>query len=95
MVKYAQLVVGPAGSGKARKRGSCAQPDSSRSFQSTYCGQVHAHCSSVGRVVHVVNLDPAAEHFDYAVSGDVRDLISLEVCDRGTPRHAWSHKRRT
>ena len=78
MVKYAQLVVGPAGSGK-----------------STYCGQVHAHCSSVGRVVHVVNLDPAAEHFDYAVSGDVRDLISREVCDRGTARHAWSHKRRT
>ncbi len=48
--------------------------------QSTYCSQVHAHCGSVGRSVHVVNLDPAAERFDYAVSGDVRDLITLEAC---------------
>ena len=27
--------------------------------------------------VHVVNLDPAAEHFDYPVAFDIRDLISL------------------
>jgi hypothetical protein len=27
----------------------------------------------------VVNLDPAAERFDYDVSGDVRDLITVEA----------------
>ena len=47
--------------------------------QSTYCQQLHAHCESVGRVVHVVNLDPAAEHFEYSLAGDVRELVSLEV----------------
>jgi hypothetical protein len=29
------------------------------------------------RTVHVVNLDPAAEHFEYPVAIDIRDLISL------------------
>jgi GTPase SAR1 family protein len=28
--------------------------------------------------VHVVNLDPAADHFAYPVSADIRELISLE-----------------
>uniref|UniRef100_A0A0C9S9Z0 GPN-loop GTPase 3 n=1 Tax=Wollemia nobilis TaxID=56998 RepID=A0A0C9S9Z0_9CONI len=58
---YAQLVIGPAGSGK-----------------STYCNNLHQHCESIGRTVHIVNLDPAAESFDYPVSIDIRDLISLE-----------------
>ena len=35
--------------------------------QSTYCTTVFKHCQSVKRSVHVVNLDPAAEHFDYPV----------------------------
>lgn len=61
MPRYAQLVIGPAGSGK-----------------STYCANLHQHCESIGRVVHVVNLDPAAEHFSYPVSVDIRELISLE-----------------
>ena len=30
------------------------------------------------RRIHVVNLDPAAEHFDYEVAIDIRDLISLD-----------------
>lgn len=60
-MRYAQLVIGPAGSGK-----------------STYCKNVHEHCSSIGRTVHVVNLDPAADNFEYPVSVDIRDLISLE-----------------
>jgi hypothetical protein len=51
MPKYAQLVIGPAGSGK-----------------STYCSSIFKHCDTVGRTVHVVNLDPAAEHFDYPVA---------------------------
>eukprot|EP00271_Cylindrocystis_brebissonii_P007643 TRINITY_DN21209_c0_g2_i1.p1 TRINITY_DN21209_c0_g2~~TRINITY_DN21209_c0_g2_i1.p1 ORF type:complete len:287 (-),score=61.37 TRINITY_DN21209_c0_g2_i1:549-1409(-) len=60
MVRYAQLVIGPAGSGK-----------------STYCSTLHQHCESIGRTLHIVNLDPAAEHFDYPVSIDIRDLVSL------------------
>ncbi|ORY53643.1 hypothetical protein BCR33DRAFT_711025 [Rhizoclosmatium globosum] len=36
------------------------------------------HCQSVGRSVHLVNLDPAAEHFEYKPSIDIRDLITLE-----------------
>jgi GPN-loop GTPase len=61
MPKYAQLVIGPAGSGK-----------------STYVDTIRRHCEAVKRVVHCVNLDPAAEHFSYPVSIDIRDLISLE-----------------
>eukprot|EP00128_Syssomonas_multiformis_P002449 Colp12_sorted_trinity150504_noHs@14960 len=60
-MKYGQLVMGPAGSGK-----------------STYCSTIVKHCESIGRSVHVVNLDPAAENFDYPVSLDIRDLITLE-----------------
>ncbi|XP_038899925.1 GPN-loop GTPase 3 isoform X3 [Benincasa hispida] len=58
---YAQLVIGPAGSGK-----------------STYCSSLYQHCETVGRTMHVVNLDPAAENFDYPVAMDIRELISLE-----------------
>lgn len=61
MVRYAQLVIGPAGSGK-----------------STYCANLYSHCESIGRQLHMVNLDPAAEHFDYPVSLDIRELVSLE-----------------
>eukprot|EP00891_Asterochloris_glomerata_P001868 jgi/Astpho2/1868/e_gw1.00038.223.1_t len=61
MGRFAQLVIGPAGSGK-----------------STYCDNLRQHCEAIGRTVHVVNLDPAAEEFKYPVSFDVRDLVSLE-----------------
>jgi len=61
MGKHAQLVIGPAGSGK-----------------STYCKTIQDHCTAAGRVVHIVNLDPAAESFDYTPAFDIRDLISLE-----------------
>ena len=81
MGRYAQLVVGPAGSGKVRALVGrfCALLDRPPSGQSTYCQQLHAHCGSVGRAVHVVNLDPAAEHFECALAADVRDLVALEV----------------
>lgn len=36
-------------------------------FQSTYCSNMVRHCEDIHRVVHVVNLDPAAEYFDYPV----------------------------
>ncbi|KAL3811007.1 hypothetical protein ACHAXA_002284 [Cyclostephanos tholiformis] len=60
-----QLVTGPAGSGK-----------------STYCHIMQEHGLAMGpkhrRRIHVANLDPAAEHFRYDVSFDVRDLISVD-----------------
>jgi len=60
-MKYCQLVVGPAGSGK-----------------STFCTVIQNHCKVIRRNVFVVNLDPAAECFNYECSVDVRDLISVE-----------------
>jgi len=55
--------------------------------KSTYCSVIQKHCENVKRIVHVVNLDPAAEEFKYDVAIDVRDLISLqdvmEECNYG------------
>mmetsp|Transcript_24953 Transcript_24953/g.69587 ORF Transcript_24953/g.69587 Transcript_24953/m.69587 type:complete len:272 (+) Transcript_24953:191-1006(+) len=46
--------------------------------KSTYCKTMKTHCDAIGRAVHCVNMDPAAEHFGYPVSFDVRDLVTLE-----------------
>jgi len=46
--------------------------------KSTYCKTMQEHCAASGRRLHVGNLDPAAENFDYEPSFDVRDLINLE-----------------
>lgn len=61
MVKFAQVVLGPAGSGK-----------------STYCAELHRYCQDMRRIVHIVNLDPAAEDLKYPPSFDVRELISVD-----------------
>ncbi|CAF0841895.1 unnamed protein product [Adineta steineri] len=61
MPRYAQLVLGPAGSGK-----------------STYCSSMVKHGEVVRRTINVVNLDPAAEHFDYPVFADIRELIEID-----------------
>lgn len=61
MVKYAQLVIGPAGSGK-----------------STYCRAMQKHFEAVKRNCHIVNLDPAAEDFEYSPSISIQDLITLD-----------------
>lgn len=60
-MRYAQLVMGPAGSGK-----------------STYCKYLHEHCETIKRTVHVINLDPAAEHFTYPVTSDIRELVDVD-----------------
>ena len=48
------------------------------SGKSTYCSTISKHCEATKRNIHIVNLDPAAEHFDYPVALDIRDLISLD-----------------
>ncbi|CAF2472210.1 unnamed protein product [Rotaria sp. Silwood2] len=61
MPRYAQLVLGPAGSGK-----------------STYCSSMVKHGEVIKRTINVINLDPAAEHFDYPIFADIRDLIEID-----------------
>merc|ERR1719379_983944 len=61
-MKYAQFVMGPAGCGK-----------------STYCAIIQEHFRvSLRRQCRVLNLDPAAETFQYDCEIDVRDLISVD-----------------
>ncbi|RUS32955.1 hypothetical protein BC938DRAFT_473683 [Jimgerdemannia flammicorona] len=58
------------------------------SGKSTYCATMMTHCQNVGRTVHLVNLDPAAERFEYQPTigvylgptwgGNIRDLITLD-----------------
>ncbi|KAJ8959575.1 hypothetical protein NQ314_006224 [Rhamnusium bicolor] len=60
-MRYAQLVIGPAGSGK-----------------STYCSALVQHGVDVKRNIEVINLDPAAEHFDYEPLVDIRELIHVQ-----------------
>ncbi|KAI4494973.1 hypothetical protein M0804_001174 [Polistes exclamans] len=60
-MRYAQLVMGPAGSGK-----------------STYCSIMQHSAADEMKTIKVVNLDPAAEHFDYEPYIDIRELIELD-----------------
>lgn len=48
------------------------------SGKSTYCSMMVEHFSVLKRKCYVVNLDPAAEHFDYPVEHDIRELIHLD-----------------
>jgi len=36
--------------------------------QSTFCRYIQQHCANTKRTVHIVNLDPAAENFEYRPS---------------------------
>ncbi|CAH1957041.1 unnamed protein product [Acanthoscelides obtectus] len=60
-MRYAQLVIGPAGSGK-----------------STYCNALVQQGVDLNRNIEVVNLDPAAEYFDYQPVVDIRELIHVQ-----------------
>lgn len=80
-MRYAQLVMGPAGSGKVKQfpRNSRDEiPNCIRLFQSTYCASIQRHAADDNRLISVVNLDPAAEHFGYQPLIDIRDLIQLD-----------------
>lgn len=46
--------------------------------QSTYCSSIQRHAADEKRIINVVNLDPAAENFDYQPLIDIRDLIELD-----------------
>ncbi|XP_039636074.1 GPN-loop GTPase 3 isoform X2 [Perca fluviatilis] len=45
---------------------------------STYCSTMVQHLQTLNRSAQVVNLDPAAEHFDYPVMADIRELIQVD-----------------
>lgn len=62
MTKYAQLVMGPAGSGKSTY---CATVQEYFEAQGT-------------AVAHIVNFDPAAETLRYEPAFDIRDCISID-----------------
>lgn len=47
------------------------------SGKSTYCSAMVKHGEVCGRKIHVINLDPAAEHFDYTPVVDIRQLIDF------------------
>ncbi|SHO76541.1 Putative GTPase with a role in biogenesis of RNA pol II and polIII [Malassezia sympodialis ATCC 42132] len=46
--------------------------------KSTFCSSLVTHAHSLGRSIHLFNLDPAAEYFEYEPSIDIRELITLE-----------------
>jgi GTPase SAR1 family protein len=46
--------------------------------KSTFCHLIQEHCDATKRTVHIVNLDPAAEHFSYRPTLDIRDLVSVD-----------------
>ncbi|CAH7666204.1 GPN-loop GTPase 3 like protein [Phakopsora pachyrhizi] len=48
------------------------------SGKSTFSSSLITHAQTLGRVMHLFNLDPAAEEFGYEPSIDIRDLISLD-----------------
>eukprot|EP00918_Siedleckia_nematoides_P059186 GHVU01129073.1.p1 GENE.GHVU01129073.1~~GHVU01129073.1.p1 ORF type:complete len:267 (-),score=64.65 GHVU01129073.1:164-964(-) len=45
--------------------------------KSTFCATVQTHCDAIRRGCKVVNLDPAAEMFNYRCEADVRELVSV------------------
>ena len=46
--------------------------------KSTFCASLITHAQTLGRSVHLFNLDPAAERFEYEPALDIRDLINLK-----------------
>ena len=46
--------------------------------KSTFCNALITHAQTLGRSVHLFNLDPAADRFEYEPTLDIRELINLE-----------------
>ena len=46
--------------------------------KSTFCASLITHAQTIGRRIHLVNLDPAAERFEYTPAVDIKDLINLQ-----------------
>jgi GPN-loop GTPase len=46
--------------------------------KSTFCNALITHAQTIGRRVHLFNLDPAAESFEYEPAVDIKELIALE-----------------
>lgn len=46
--------------------------------KSTFSTMMQSHAAASGRSIHIVNLDPAADHFDYNPSVDIRELIEVQ-----------------
>jgi len=46
--------------------------------KSTYCKTMQEHGRTTKRTIHVGNLDPACEVFDYEATFDVRDFVNLD-----------------
>jgi len=46
--------------------------------KSTYCSAIVQHAAASNKTIEVVNLDPAAEYFDYKPLADIRDLIGVD-----------------
>jgi len=47
--------------------------------KSTYCASMQEHAANARRNLHVANLDPAAEAFDYRVAFDIRVRRRLQT----------------
>ena len=63
--------------------------------KSTYCKVMQEHCKTSGRIMHIGNLDPAAENFEYDPVFDIKQVvkrvgwlvgwlseIAIKFCDR-------------
>lgn len=59
-------------------RYACLLTGPAGSGKSTLASALITHAQASGRNVHLFNLDPAAERFEYSPSIDIKDLISLE-----------------
>ena len=75
-MRYGQIVMGPAGSGK-----------------STYCSTLVKHAEVSKRRVHVINLDPAAETFEYEPTGFCEFLSSFEWIQVTTYIYLWDRQK--
>ena len=80
-MRFAQLVMGPAGSGKSTYCTALAAHAQVRT-ETVYFVPLENYPKFVQdakRTISVVNLDPAAEFFNYQPLADIRDLIQVSL----------------